>query len=117
MTQLKKSDCFLILLLLILGFLPLLATSDRQELLYAHITVNGKSEGVIELSGSQYEVFDISTPGGSNSIHVENGTVSVHSADCPDQICVKSGPISKSGEIIACLPHKLLIEIRPSAGR
>lgn len=117
MIQLKKGDCLLILLLLLLGLLPLLILSNRQELLYAHITVNGTTERVVELSGNQYEEFDVTTKKGSNSIRVEMGTVSVYSADCPDHICVNSRPISKPGEIIACLPHKLLIEIKPSAGR
>ncbi|MBR6266756.1 MAG: NusG domain II-containing protein [Selenomonadaceae bacterium] len=117
MIQLKKGDCILILLLLLLGLLPLLILSNRQELLYAHITVNGTTERVVELSGNQYEEFDVTTKKGSNSIRVEKGTVSVYSADCPDHICVNTPPISKPGEIIACLPHKLLIEIKPSAGR
>ena len=32
-------------------------------------------------------------------------------ADCPDQICVRHKAISKSGESIVCLPHKVVVEI------
>ncbi len=35
-----------------------------------------------------------------------------HQADCHDKICVKTGAISQKGEVIACLPHKLIIEIK-----
>lgn len=110
----QKKDILLILLLLLLGFLPLLAISDREEPLYAHITVNGRVERVIELTKERHEEFDITTTRGTNSIRIEHGEASVHSADCPDKLCVNSGSISKSGEIIACLPHKLLIEIKNS---
>ncbi len=33
------------------------------------------------------------------------------SADCPDQICVNHGAVSKENESITCLPHKLIVEI------
>ncbi len=32
-------------------------------------------------------------------------------ADCPDKVCVGMRRISKSGETIVCLPHKLVIAI------
>lgn len=38
--------------------------------------------------------------------------VRVIEADCPDQIDVKQGYISRVGEIIVCLPNKLIIEIK-----
>ena len=33
-------------------------------------------------------------------------------ADCPDQLDVKQGYISKVGEVIVCLPNRLVIEIK-----
>ncbi|MFR4337598.1 MAG: NusG domain II-containing protein [Lachnospira pectinoschiza] len=32
-------------------------------------------------------------------------------ADCPDKLCVKTGMISKTGETIVCLPHRVVVEI------
>ena len=32
--------------------------------------------------------------------------------DCPDKLDVKQGYISKVGEVIVCLPNKLVIEIK-----
>ena len=112
---LKKNDIFLILFLLFLACLPLFFTRiHEKEALFAHITVNGKTEHIIRLTPEQEEEFTITTAKGANTIHIHNGTVSVRDADCPDQICVKSIPIRQAGEIIACLPHKLLIEVKPS---
>ena len=48
---------------------------------------------------------------GYNIIVVENGTVRVSEADCPDQICVKQGAIDDDAAPVVCLPHKLVIEV------
>lgn len=54
----------------------------------------------------------IQTPdGGSNWFEIKNGTVYMREADCHDKICVGMHGISKSGETIVCLPHKLVLAI------
>ena len=50
-------------------------------------------------------------PGGYNLILVSEGEVSVTDADCPDKLCVKQRAVSKNGESIICLPHKLVVQI------
>lgn len=50
--------------------------------------------------------------GQTNEVDIQDGQVFVSSASCPDQICVHQGKISKKGETIVCLPHKLVIEIK-----
>ena len=32
-------------------------------------------------------------------------------ADCADRYCMAYKPISKSGETIICLPHRLVVEV------
>ena len=49
---------------------------------------------------------------GENTIHIEGESISVTHADCPDQVCVRTGRAEKKGDVIACLPHKLLIEVK-----
>ena len=46
-----------------------------------------------------------------NVLVISNGKAYIESADCPDKLCVKQHPISKAGESIICLPHKLVIVI------
>ena len=48
---------------------------------------------------------------GYNRIRVENGMVFVEEADCPDKICVREGRKQNTGEVIACLPHELIIVV------
>ncbi len=50
--------------------------------------------------------------GGTNTLVVKDGAVSMTEANCPDLICVFTGSISHTGEVIACLPHSLIITIQ-----
>ena len=49
-----------------------------------------------------------------NTITVENNTIRVSGANCTTGSCVRQGAISKKNQVIVCLPHKLMIEIRSS---
>lgn len=51
--------------------------------------------------------------GGSNTIEVSPGGIAITQADCPDQICVRQGRITDSLLPITCLPHRLVIELKP----
>lgn len=47
-------------------------------------------------------------------IEVRNGAIGFIRSDCPDQICVQTGFISRQGQVAVCLPNKVVIAI-PSA--
>jgi hypothetical protein len=49
---------------------------------------------------------------GYNRVRVEGGSVRVLEADCASQTCVHSGAIKRAGDMIACLPHRLVIKLR-----
>ena len=116
MKMLKKADILLILCLLLLSLIPLARWAGRQpDNLYADITVDGRLERRIPLSAHQgREVFTIQTADGSNTICVEDASITVISADCSDAVCVNTGKASHPGDIIACLPHRLIIEVKGS---
>lgn len=48
---------------------------------------------------------------GSNTIVIKDLSAWVESADCDNQVCVHSPAIQSPGETIACLPHRLILEI------
>ena len=54
-------------------------------------------------SGEGYNVLQIS--GGADL------AAAVAEADCGDHTCVRTGAVSREGERIVCLPHKLIIHI------
>ena len=58
----------------------------------------------------------VDSSAGENTVVVEDGTVRVSEADCPNQDCVHQGRISNAGQQIVCLPHKLVVSIVDGSG-
>lgn len=54
--------------------------------------------------------------GGENIVTIKGGSVTVSSASCKNQVCVRHGSISKSGESIVCLPNRLIVTIEDKSG-
>ena len=81
-----------------------------QEGIKAVVQVGGQEKQELDLSKDR-EFWVGDSEIGRNLIRVENGAVMVAQADCPDKICVHTGPISQEGEVIACLPHGVIIYI------
>ena len=78
------------------------------------VTIDGKLYGVYALSEDREQ--DIDTVYGHNHLSIRGGYAQVTEADCPDGICVHQGQISRNGEIIVCLPHRLIVEILSGDG-
>lgn len=51
-----------------------------------------------------------------DAVEVNNDQIRIKGSTCPQQICVNRGYISKPGETIICLPHKMIIEIESTNG-
>lgn len=103
-----RNDLILIGVLMIFSLIPL-AMHSNSEKNFASVKVDGVIIRKLDLSID--ETFTVETSGGKNIVVIKNGAVSVVEADCPDKICVRRGAIKNSNETIACVPHKLLIEI------
>ncbi len=89
----------------------------------ALLKINGKKSVLIEVNGKNYASYEmekitvpkkleVKTEFGTNKIEISKDTVRVTDADCKDQACI--GEISKQGELIVCLPNKLIIKILAS---
>ncbi|WP_029321281.1 NusG domain II-containing protein [Butyrivibrio sp. AE3004] len=76
----------------------------------AVISVNG--EIIKELPLDIDTEFEVKSENGDiNIIEIGNGYCYVKSANCPDKLCINQGEISKAGESIICLPHKVVVTI------
>lgn len=71
---------------------------------------------VVWLEGEEYArlslLKDSVTELAGCRICVKNGQVYMEEADCPGQDCVHMKPISEEGQVIACLPNKIVLEIK-----
>lgn len=103
-----RNDLILIAALMIFSLIPS-AMNLSSEKNFAVVKVEGVITRKLDLSID--ETFTLETGGGKNILEVRGGAVSVIAADCPDKICIRRGAIKNVGETIACVPHKVLIEI------
>ena len=83
----------------------------------------GRETIVIELGGKEYaryqqdalsqpKTLEIQTEFGYNKIEVSKRGARVIDSDCKDRQCI--GEIQKSGEMMVCLPHRLIVKIEGS---
>jgi len=110
----KKGDKILIIIILCIAALlygTKLLNNESNNI--ALITIDNKPYKTVRLD--REDKFIVSTKYGQNIVHVKSGRIKVVSADCPDQICVRTKTAYKTGDIIVCLPHRLVITIEGSA--
>lgn len=107
---LRKADAILISVFLFVGIIGLICyLGGKQEGQFVKVTRNGTVIGKYSLY--KEAVITIEGDGGENTLTIKNGKADMSDADCPDKICVSHKPISKTGESIVCLPHKIVVEI------
>ncbi|WP_226038357.1 NusG domain II-containing protein [Aquibacillus saliphilus] len=121
----KRWDVIITLTLVLFSFLPFAIFSYQQasktgENLQqvAVISVDNQEVRRVMLTGNKgEEVFDITQhESDTNTIEVIDDRIRIKAATCNDQVCVLTGFISKPGQTIVCLPHKLVIEIQTING-
>ncbi len=106
----KKGDIILLVCAAVLGLLPLLTLlTPAAAPGTAIVRIDGDIARAFPLSRDAQETF--SAHGGSNTVVISGGTVSISHADCPDRTCVNMGGISRTGEVLVCLPHHLTVSI------
>ncbi|MEW6723591.1 MAG: NusG domain II-containing protein [Bacillota bacterium] len=102
------------LLVLSFGVRALFAYFQRGAGMTAVISQDGMVYRRIDLLkvAEPYEFKVVARDGAYNIIRVEPGRIRVIEANCPEQIDVLQGWISRPGQSIICLPHRLVIIIQ-----
>ena len=102
------ADIILIAAVLIIALsVFLIVELSRKEGAFVRVSVNGESVAEYSLSVDG----EYSLNGGTNILVIENGEAYIKWADCPRQICVKDGKISRTGERITCLENRVVVEV------
>lgn len=115
MISMTKGDKILIIAVVIislvsLGFINKSGSAYNKK--YISVQVNGEEYKKIIFDKSLIgKTVEIETEFGYNIIEVGDEEVRVIEASCPDKLDVLQGTISRPGELIVCLPNRLVIEI------
>lgn len=102
-----KRDGIVILLIITAAITALIFHLKKTNGNTAVITVDGQTKATFKLADRFPEVYELD----GAVIELRQGKIRIKNSDCPNQICVHTGYISKKGEKIVCLPKKLVIEI------
>ena len=74
---------------------------------------------LVEVEGRRAGRFSLHTPRtvevrgslGITAVQIDDGYARVVRSPCPHQICVKAGRIKRSGQIVACIPNRVVLRI------
>lgn len=92
-------------------------SSHPDEQLIATIARDGTVVETIDLSAVEKPyTLRLEDSRGTNVVAVEHGRIRVVEADCPDEVCVRTGWIDGPATPIACVPHGLAITVAREGG-
>ena len=112
--KINKFDIGLIAIIIIINVFFILYGSNnavKANNKIAYIYSENKLVGEYVLTDDVNDEVKIESETGFNILHIEDGQIWIHDASCPDRVCISQGKISYDGEIIVCLPNKMLIKI------
>ena len=108
----RNDVIFIAALLLIVSLCGLCFYFFRGEGDKVVVTVDGKEFGTYSLAEDvRVEIRTGAKNAELNVLVIKDGQAYVETATCPDGICAGHKPISREGESIVCLPHKVVITV------
>jgi len=112
----KKMDFIIIILLLVFSAVSLFALEiyrgSPTDIRIVEIKVDGEIYQSFEWTEGLVKEISVETEFGVNRIVIDKYGLYMEYSDCPDQVCVLDGTINSPGEILVCLPHRLIVEIK-----
>ena len=108
----KKRDIIFALLLIVVFLSVFLIIRGGEEGTYITVSI----DGVLEESYTLTENEQVINVGDGNVLTIINNEAYMSYANCPDQVCVKKGKVSKSGEDIICMPNRVIVRVEGGAG-
>ena len=125
----RKSDIILFIVLVVLGlactaYLAATKTAgdtviiEKDGEVYGTYSLNSDTRVFVPTDASLENLDPDTLPlyADGNTVIIEDGKVSVSYSSCQHQVCVRHAAISRTGESIICLPHKLVVRIEGGGG-
>ena len=113
--ELKWGDFIIFIFITGLAVTLLVSFAQLRSEQAAQAVLSLDGEPVLQIAASDLEnqgLIEFEASGFAYIIEYDQGRIRFAKADCPDQICVHTGWISRSGELSACVPGRLVLRIR-----
>ena len=115
MVKMKKGDLVLIVLLLILSSILYFLLGRRAQASgekYISVQVDGEETEKIKLGQvDNIKELNIETIYGNCILEYDSDSCRIIKSECPDKLCIKQGEITQVGQVIVCLPFRVVVEI------
>lgn len=117
--KMKKGDKFVMIITVLIFITAIVSTfyyfylNKEQDNLLAEIYLNNKkiySYKLDEIKAQQTIRININEDE-YNDILLEHNRIKFKEANCHDKVCIRTGWLSRKGQIAVCLPHKIYIKI------
>ena len=108
---LLPGDFVIILVVLLLAlavFLPFALAPAKT--LTCEITQDGKLVKRVQLGAGYQDTITIEGAV-TNVIEITENSVYFSHSDCPDQVCVRTGKLTRAGQIAVCLPNRVIVRL------
>lgn len=109
----RKNDLLLTAGVLLAALALYLLLRPGGQGAWAVVTVDGQEWGRYPLSEDR--TLTIGDEIAYNILEISDGAAAVREANCGDHTCVRTGAVSRQGETIVCLPHRLTVRIEGGA--
>jgi hypothetical protein len=107
--KINSSDLIIIILILVISTgIIFVRFGQNQQASEAFVYHQGKL--LLQINMSRNDVYKLSAA--NMKIEIENRRIRVLESDCPKSMCMRKGWIQTPGDVIVCVPNKVLIEIR-----
>jgi len=110
----KKDLLVLSIIFLIISLAYIISSFHKTGGDTVLIQVDGKD--FLHLSLDEDRIVKVSGPLGVSIVEIKDGRVRMLSSPCPDKLCIKEGYIDKAGQVIICIPNRIVIKIEGRAG-
>ena len=106
LTAFDRKLLVVVAVLVALSFLLLLRQSSG-----ARVVVSSDDRIVFVAPLNNDQLVELEGPLGITVLKIENGAARVVSSPCARKVCISMGEASHAGDLLACVPNKLVITI------
>ena len=108
--SLRRADVVLIAAVICLALLCGIGMLFGRQGKSVTVAVDGKAVAVYPLDEDR-EVWLTGYGGGKNRLVISDGAARIAEADCKDGLCARHAAVSRVGDAIICLPHRLTVTV------
>lgn len=108
----RKKEFILILVVLLAAVAGFFVNhlNNRKPAALVEVSIDGETVASYDLNKDLDTVIE-GYHGGTNHLIIQNGQAWISEATCPDKVCIHQGRITMNGELLVCLPNRVIVTI------